>query len=144
AATADVPSITGLNLAVTPDPTTIAGAPTPTITVGAGPSAVAIDEADGIAVVTNETGNSVSLVSLVGLTKNTVIGTIAVGTAPTGVAVDDMLPQHLAYVVNSGSNSISVIDLSLATPAVTQTLSLASYAPGIIPIGTVPIAIGAN
>jgi DNA-binding beta-propeller fold protein YncE len=144
AATADLPSVTGLNLAVTPDPTTIAGAPTPTVTVGTGPSAVAIDEADGIAVVTNETSNNVSLVSLVGLSKNTVIGTIAVGSAPTGVAVDDMLPHHLAYVVNSGSNSISVIDLSLATPAVTQTLSLASYAPGIIPIGTVPFAIGAN
>ncbi len=144
AATADVPSISGLNLAVAPDPTTIAGAPTPTITVGAGPSAVAIDEADGIAVVTNEASNNVSLVSLVGVSRNTVIGTVAVGLAPTGVAVDDMLPHHLAYVVNSGSNSISVIDLSLATPAVTQTLSLASYAPGIIPIGTVPIAIGAN
>ncbi len=144
AAAAAVPSVTGLNLAVTPDPTTIAGAPTPTIAVGTGPSAVAIDEADGIAVVTNESTNNVSLVSLVGVSKNTVIGTVAVGLAPTGVAVDDMLPHHLAYVVNSGSNSISVIDLSLATPAVTQTLSLASYTPGIIPIGTVPFAIGAN
>jgi DNA-binding beta-propeller fold protein YncE len=144
AATAGVPSITGLNLAVTPDPASISGSPTPTISVGSGPSAVAIDQADGIAVVANKSSNSVSLVSLVGLSKNTVIGTITVGTAPTGVAVDDLLPQHFAYVVNSGSNSISVIDLSLATPAVTQTLSLGSYAPGIIPVGTVPFSIGAN
>jgi len=144
AATAGVPSISGLNLAVTPDPASISGSPTPTISVGSGPSAVAIDQADGIAVVASKTSNSVSLVSLVGLSQNTVIGTIAVGTAPTGVAVDDLLPHHLAYVVNSGSNSISVIDLSLATPAVTQTLSLSSYVPGIIPTGTVPFSIGAN
>jgi DNA-binding beta-propeller fold protein YncE len=142
AATAGVPSISGLNLAVTPDPALISGSPTPTISVGSGPSAVAIDEADAIAVVTNESSNSVSLVNLL---TNAVIGSaIPVGTAPTGVAVDDLLPHHLAYVVNSGSNSISVIDLSLATPAVTQTLSLSTYAPGIIPIGTVPFSIGAN
>ncbi len=144
AATAGVPSISGLNLAVTPDPATISGSPTPTISVGAGsgPSAVAIDEADGIAVIADTKNNSVSLVNL--LTNAVMGGAIAVGTAPTGVAVDDLLPHHLAYVVNSGSNSISVIDLSLATPAVTQTLSLSSYAPGLIPIGTVPFSIGVN
>jgi DNA-binding beta-propeller fold protein YncE len=142
AVTAGVPSMTGLNLAVTPDPTSISGSPAPTIAVGSGPSAVAIDEADGIAVVANTAGNSVSLVNL--LTNAVIGGAIAVGTAPTGVAVDDLLPHHLAYVVNSGSNSISVIDLSLATPAVTQTLSLGSYAPSLIPIGTVPFSIGAN
>jgi DNA-binding beta-propeller fold protein YncE len=142
AAAAGVPSISGLNLAVTPDPALISGSPTPTIAVGAGPSAVAIDEADGIAVVANTGSNSVSLVNLL---TNTVVGAaITVGTTPTGVAVDDLLPDHLAYVVNSGSDSISVIDLSLATPAVTQTLSLASYTPSIIPIGTVPFSIGVN
>jgi DNA-binding beta-propeller fold protein YncE len=142
AATAGVPSITGLNLAVTPDPTSISGSPTPTITVGSGPSAVAIDNADGIAVVANTASNSVSLVNMI--TNAPIGGAIAVGSLPTGVAVDDLLPHHLAYVVNSGSNSISVIDLSLATPAVTQTLLLSNYAPAIIPIGTVPFAIGVN
>ena len=144
AATAGVPSISGLNLAVTPDPATISGSPSPTISVGAGsgPSAVAIDEADGIAVIADTKSNSVSLLNL--LTNAVIGGAIAVGTAPTGVAVDDLLPHHLAYVVNSGSNSISVIDLSLATPAVTQTLSLTSYEPGLIPIGTVPFSIGVN
>jgi DNA-binding beta-propeller fold protein YncE len=142
AATAGVPSISGVNLGVTPDPASISGSPTPTIGVGLSPSAVAIDEADGIAVVANTGSNSVSLVNL--LTNAVIGGAITVGTAPTGVAVDDLLPDHLAYVVNSGSNSISVIDLSLATPAVTQTLSLGSYAPGLIPIGTVPFSIGAN
>ena len=143
AVTAGVPSISGLNLAITPDPASISGAPTPTIALGsAGPSAVAIDEADGIAVIANTKSNSVSLVNL--LTNAVIGGAIAVGSAPTGVAVDDLLPHHLAYVVNSGSNSISVIDLSLATPAVTQTLSLTSYIPGLIPVGTVPFSIGVN
>ncbi|HXO44668.1 MAG TPA: hypothetical protein VN846_04310 [Candidatus Cybelea sp.] len=142
AAAAGVPSMSGVNLAVTPDPALISGSPTPTIAVGAGPSAVAVDEADGIAVVANTGGNSVSLVNLL---TNTLIGAaIPVGISPTGVAVDDLLPDHLAYVVNSGSDSISVIDLSLPTPAVTQTLSLASYTPSIIPAGTVPFSIGVN
>src|SRR3984885_9982962 len=142
AVAAGVPSISGVNLAVTPDPALISGSPTPTIAVGAGPSAVAIDEADGIAVVANTGGNTVSLVNL--LTNALIGAAIPVGTSPTGVAVDDLLPDHRAYVVNSGSDSISVIDLSLPSPAVTQTLSLASYTPSIIPIGTVPFSIGVN
>jgi DNA-binding beta-propeller fold protein YncE len=142
AVTAGVPSITGLNLAVTPDPTSISGAPTSTINVGAGASAVAIDNADGIAVVANTTSGTVSLVSLI--TDTLIGGPITVGSLPTGVAVDDLLPHHLAYVVNSGSDSISVIDLSLATPAVTQTLLLSNYEPSIIPANTVPFSIGAN
>jgi YVTN family beta-propeller protein len=142
AAAAGVPSMSGLNLAVTPDPALIAGSPTPTLAVGSGPSAVAIDQADGIAVVANTGSNSVSLINL--LTNTVIGGPIPVGTAPTGVAVDDLLSHHLAYVVNSASDSISVIDLSLAPPAVTQTLSLASYTPSLIPIGTVPFSIGVN
>jgi DNA-binding beta-propeller fold protein YncE len=142
AATAGVPFLTGLNLAVTPDPTSISGAPTATIPAGAGASAVAIDNADGIAVIANTTSGTVSLINLI--TNTPIGGAIAVGALPTGVAVDDLLPHHLAYVVNSGSDSISVIDLSLATPAVTQTLLLSNYSPSIIPVGTVPFSIGAN
>lgn len=142
AATAGVQSITGLNLAVNPDPTSISGAPIAPISTGAGASAVAIDNADGIAVIANTTSGTVSLINLI--THALIGGAITVGSLPTGVAVDDLLPHHLAYVVNSGSDSISVIDLSLATPAVTQTLLLSNYAPGIIPVGTVPFSIGAN
>jgi DNA-binding beta-propeller fold protein YncE len=145
AVAAGVPSISGLNLAVNPSPSTISAAPATTITVGSSPSAVAVDYADGLVVVANSTSNTASVVSLVGGTKNTVIATIPVGANPTGVAVDDMmLPDHLAYVVNSGDNSISVIDLSLAIPAKIKTVLLNSFEPSIIPAGTIPFSIGAN
>ncbi len=139
---ATVPAFSGLNLAVNPNPNDVSTGPGAPLSVGAGPSAIAVDEADGIAVVANTTAGTVSLINLV---SDTVMGgPITVGTAPTGVAVDDFLPHHMAYVVNSGSNSVSVIDLSLSPPARVGTLSLASYEPSIIPTGTVPWTIGAN
>jgi hypothetical protein len=51
AATAGVPSLAGVNLAVAPAPgsASISGSPVANIPVGTNPSAVAIDEADGIA-----------------------------------------------------------------------------------------------
>jgi DNA-binding beta-propeller fold protein YncE len=143
AAAANVPSLTGLNLAVTPEPSSISGFPTPTIGVGGGPASVAIDYADALAVVANSTSNNISVVSLAGATKNTVIATIPAGATPTGVAVDDMIAGHLAYVVNSADNSITVIQLS-PTPAFVKTVSLNGYEPGIIPLLTVPFSIGAN
>jgi DNA-binding beta-propeller fold protein YncE len=144
---AGVPSLTGLNLAVNPDPSTISGSPTVNIPVGAtassAPSAVGIDFADGIAVVANTGENSVSLINM--RSDTLITKAIAVGAQPTGVAVDDMMvPHHLAYVVNSGDNSVSVIDLSLAAPANVGTLSLNSFEPSVIPSGTVPFAIGVN
>lgn len=135
-----VPSFSGLNLAVNPNPSDVSTGPGAPLAVGGGPSAIAIDEADGIAVVANKTSGSVTLINL---TTDTVITTINnVGAAPTGVAVDDMQqPDHMAYVVNSGDNSVAAIDLT--THAVT-TLSLAAYEPSLIPTGTVPWTIGVN
>ncbi|MGA8768582.1 MAG: hypothetical protein WB559_16320, partial [Candidatus Acidiferrales bacterium] len=144
AAAANVPSVTGLNLAVIPEANSISGTPNPTIPVGSSPSAVAIDYAEGYAVVANKSSNNVSIVSLVAPTANTVIATINVGSQPTGVGVDDLLPDHQAFVVNSADNSISVIDLSAKPPAFIKTVSLNTFEPGIIPLGTVPFAIGVN
>jgi DNA-binding beta-propeller fold protein YncE len=144
AVTAGVPSMTGLNLAVVPQASSISGAPNPTIPVGSSPSAVAIDYADGYAVVANNSSNNVSIISLVAPTKNTVIATINVGLQPTGVGVDDLMLDHRAYVVNSGDNSVSVIDLSAKPPVFIKTVSLNSFEPGIIPLGTVPFSIGVN
>ncbi len=129
-----------LNLAVTP--TTLSGAASAPISVGSGPAAVAVDEADGIAVVANSSSNTVTLIDLA--TDSVVGAPIAVGNDPTGVAVDDMLPNHMAYVVNSADNSVSAINLSLATPIVTETLELGPYAPSLIPVATVPYSIGVN
>jgi len=144
ASTPGAPSITGINLAVVPEASSISGAPNPLIAVGSSPSAVAIDYADGYAVVANQSTNNVSIISLVAPTANTVIATINVGSQPTGVGVDDLLSDHQAFVVNSGENSISVIDLSAKPPAFLKTVSLNSYEPGIIPLGTVPFSIGVN
>ena len=131
------PSTSSVNVAVTPAAVSaVTGTP---ISLGAStqPSAIAMDLADGIAVVAEKGANSVALVNV---GSNTVVATIPVGKAPTGVAVDDVLTDHLALVVNSGDNTVSVIDLSLSTPAVTKTLSLAGFTPSI----TYPVAIGIN
>ena len=139
AAAPPVPAFSGLNIAVNPNPSGIPGSPGATLSVGAGPSAIAIAKADGIAVVANTTDGTVTLINL---NTDGLIATIDVGSAPTGVAVDDMMqPHHMAYVVNSGDNSVSAIDLT--THAVT-TLSLAAYAPSLIPANTVPWTIGVN
>jgi YVTN family beta-propeller protein len=144
AAAAGVPSLTGLNLAVNPAPTSVAKAPNSTLPMGTtatpGSTAVAMDLADGLAVVANTKEGSVTIVNMV---TDAVGATIATGSMPTGVAVDDMAtPHHLAYVVNSADNTVAVIDL--VTVAKVATLSLASYEPSVIPSATVPYSIGVN
>jgi YVTN family beta-propeller protein len=103
------------NIAVEPPASTFqslaAGAP---IAVGSTPSAIAIDQADGVAVVANTGGNSVSIINIA---SNTVTQTVAVGNQPTGVAVDDGLSSPIAVVVNSKDNTVSTI-ANLSTNAV--------------------------
>lgn len=131
-----VTSISGLNVAVTPSPTLIPQSPiVPSIAVGTGPSAVAIDEADGIAVVANTGGNSISLINLA---TDSVTGTITVGNQPTGVAVDDMLADPVALVVNNADQTVSAVDLKTSNVA---TLNV-SIATGASP--PLPFAIGVN
>lgn len=116
------PSTSFANIAVTPAAGSLLTSPTATIGVGTNPSAIAVDEADGLAVVANTGANSVSIINL---GSNAVVSTVAVGTAPTGIAVDDAMPatlHNIAVVVNSGDNTLSTIDLT--TDAVTSTLTL--------------------
>jgi len=132
-----------VNLAI--QPTTIPTLPGTVITVGASPSAVAIDSALHLAVVTNQGGGSASLIDL---GSNTVVNTIGIPTVnngtstPTGVAIDDVadnqLSHDLALVVNNGDNSVTVIDL--VTRSVTQTIDLTPFTP----TGSAPIAVGIN
>ena len=104
-------STSGLNVAVTPNKDSIPGAPNVApIGVGADPSAVAMDEADGIAVVANEGDGTVTLVNVVTATK--VGAAISVGTNPTGVAVDDLLANPVALVVNNADQTVTAIDLA--------------------------------
>jgi YVTN family beta-propeller protein len=133
-------STSAVNIAVTPAAGTLLTSPVATVGVGATPSGIAIDEADGYAVVANMGSNSVSILNL-NANPPTLIANVAVGNSPTGVAVDDgfVAPLHpLALVVNNADNTVSVIDLSTFT--VTQTVSLA----GLTPQTSLPFSIGIN
>lgn len=133
-------STSAVNIAVTPAAGTLLTSPTATLGVGSSPSAIAVDEADGYAIVANTGSNSVSILNL-NTNPPALIANVAVGNMPTGVAVDDGLlaPLHrLALVVNSADNTLSVIDLSTFT--VTQTVSLA----GLTPSTSLPFSVGIN
>ncbi|HVB85710.1 MAG TPA: hypothetical protein VNK23_03475 [Candidatus Dormibacteraeota bacterium] len=133
---AGVIPVAGMNLAVTPDANLIASGPVAgPIAVGTEPTSVAIDKADGIAVIANTGSNNVTLVNL---TSRTAVGNIAVGIQPTGIAVDDQLPDPVALVVNSTDQTVTAIDL---TTQLTTTISV-SISAGSNP--SLPVAIGVN
>jgi YVTN family beta-propeller protein len=136
-----LPSVSAVNLAVTPNPPSIGTAPSVNIAVGTTPSAIAVDPVLNLAVVANTGDGSVSLIDLA---TNSVVKTIPnVGNKPTGIAIDDQLPDHIALVVNSGDNTVSAIDL--ATQSVVGTpLSVQIGAPPPPVAGPVSIAIGVN
>src|SRR6202522_4140633 len=133
------PGMSAVNIAVEPSTNSIPTAAQSSFGVGTSPQAIAVDPALGIAVIANKGSNNVSIINLA--TKTAVPGSpVAVGTAPTSVAIDDQLPNHIAAVINSADNTISVINLT--TLAVT-TLNLPNpnTAPNPAPV---PWAIGIN
>jgi DNA-binding beta-propeller fold protein YncE len=139
------PFMSALNLAVTPPLAAGPLSPTASVGVGSNPSAVAIDRADGLAVVTNTgdgtSNGSVSLIDLTAITPS-VVATITVGKGPIGVAVDDLLPHPLALVVNSVDQTVSTIDLDAAVRAVVGTpLSVSIDSGSSAPL---PYSIGIN
>ena len=132
-------------------PTQSCNAPAPipcTLTVGGNPAAVAINAATGLAVIANKGSNDITLIDLtagIPVVVATSICTGSVGavsapcpgtaTAPLSVAVDDL--RNIALVANSGTNTLSVVDLS--AHAVT-----AIIASGPTGISGVPKAVGIN
>ena len=93
------------------------GADVATVTLGSPSFGVAIT-ADGIgAYVTNA---DLGTVSLIDATTNTVSASVTVGIVPFGVAIT---PDGSAYVANSGSDTVSVID---ATATVSATIAVGS------------------
>ncbi len=125
--------VTSTNLAVRPaygppatsQSTIAASAP---LTVGSQPSAVAINQATGIAVVANQASNDVTLIDMTQTPPKVVVASIctetvgdtgpcgaadaaSLKTGPTSVAVDDLLNE--ALVANNASGTVSVIDLNL-------------------------------
>jgi DNA-binding beta-propeller fold protein YncE len=141
AASLGQPSLSTINIAVTPASIPPAPGPNATISLGGStqPTAIAMDLADGIAVVTEEDQNAVALINV---SNGTVIKTISVGAQPTSVAVDDLLPHPLAVVVNSGDDTLSVIDLTTESVSTgnQSAISLAAFTPTI----SKPVAIGIN
>lgn len=121
---------TATNLAVRPSGTpNVLGAPIP---VGSQPSAIAINAATGIAVVSNRCSNTLTRIDMATLAT---IGTaIPVGTYPTGVAVDDL--RNLAVVANNGNNtgcpgaagtpSLSIVDLAAGAVSATITANISA------------------
>ncbi len=131
-----IPSQAALNLAVTP--TAISGGSIASATVGTNPSAIAIDYADGEAVVANKGAGTVSIINLT--TKLVVPPAIGVGNMPTGVAVDDLLPDPVALVVNSADQSVTAIDLSTKNKTtISVSISAAANPPLPFSVGINPI-----
>ncbi len=131
------PSISAVNLGVTPDPSLIPTGPVAgPIAVGTNPSAVAMDESRGVAVIANKGSNSISLLTLSSLSVTTVI----VGNQPTGVAVDDFLADPVALVVNSADQTVTAVDLvtlNQTTPPLNVSISSGPTPP-------LPFSVGVN
>lgn len=76
-----------------------------TISVGMGPWGVSVLNNMDLVYVTNNSGNTVTVMDAL---EMAVTATIGVGSSPMGIATP--LNGNFAYVVNNGDNSISVID----------------------------------
>lgn len=129
-----------INISVEPSANSIPTAPQSSFGVGTSPQAIAIDPALGLAVVVNRGSNNVSIINLA--TKTAVPGTpVMVGNAPTSVAIDDQLPNHIAVVTNGGDNTLSVINLTTFAVSATLNLPNPNTSPNPAPV---PYAIGIN
>jgi YVTN family beta-propeller protein len=123
-----------VNVAVEPALSSNPASVVATAAVGTNPGAVAVDQANGMAVVANTGSNSISLVDLTACSGGTcpAATTVAVGNKPTGVAVDSL--HDLAIVVNQGDKTLSIVDLASKTVKETVTL----------PSSFVPFSVGEN
>src|SRR5437667_1255230 len=92
----------------------------------------------GVAVVTNNGSNSVSILDLVNAVpvadSTGKALTVTVGTAPRGLAIDQ--ETNLAVVANTGSNTVTTIDLTPLTANPIGTLT-----PSSVPVDQNPIAV---
>ncbi len=101
----------------------------------------------GVAVVTNNGSNTVSLIDLMNAVP--VMDTsatppapivVTVGTAPSGVAIDQ--ETNLAVIANSTSNTVSTIDLTpIAQDPSNSSKTMGKLAPGVVAVDQNPIAV---
>ena len=92
--------------------------------VGDFPAGVAIDTLRKTALVTNQSGDSVSVLNLQNLE---IQARIAVGRSPVDIAIDQA--KNLAVVANPGSNNVSVI--SLATNQLVKQIRVGRFPVGL-------------
>ncbi|WP_245813926.1 YncE family protein [Rhodococcus marinonascens] len=101
-----------------------------TVTVGNAPFGVAVTPDGSFAYVTNNVGNSVSVID-----TDTVVGApIPVGTNPLGVAITP--DGTRTYVTNTGDNTVSVIDTGTNTVIETVPVGIGPSGVAITPDGT--------
>jgi len=101
----------------------------------------------GVAVVTNNGSNTVSLIDLVNAAQvmdNSATPpapiVVTVGTAPSGVAIDQ--ETNLAVIANSTSNTVSTIDLTpIAQDPNNSSKTIGKLAPGVVAVDQNPTAV---
>jgi YVTN family beta-propeller protein len=117
----------------------------PAATVGAEPSGVAVDTANNSVYVTNQGPGTVSVLAANTCNSNDNGGchspaaTIHVGASPAGVAIDQATAT--AYVTNSGSNTVSVIDA--ATCNATDQAGC-GQTPATVTVGSSPLGVAVD
>lgn len=125
------------------------------VTVGTNPQGIGIWQHKGLAVVANNGSNSASILDLTPLTQNPPKTPVKIvpditnatgtggglGTNPTGVAVNEA--TGAAIVTNTGSNTISMINLGLLFPQPTTPPTPAPTTLTAAPVGGIqsPIAV---
>jgi DNA-binding beta-propeller fold protein YncE len=87
-----------------------------------------------VAVVTNNSANTVTILDLASLAPVAGVTDVAVGTAPSGVAINP--ETNLAVVANSGSNSVSTLDLTPLTKS-----PIGALTPSTVAVNQNPIAV---
>jgi DNA-binding beta-propeller fold protein YncE len=88
----------------------------------------------GVAVVTNNSTNTVSILDLVNLAQVAGVTDVAVGTKPSGVAINQ--ETNLAVIANSGDGTVSTLDLTPLTASPIGKLTTA-----IAAVDSNPIAV---
>jgi DNA-binding beta-propeller fold protein YncE len=132
------------------NPANILNQPLKTIATGATPTGVAVLPSlayhgqpagtSGVAVVTNNGSNTVSILDLVNAVPVLDNSTppkpivVSVGTNPSGVAIDQ--ETNLAVIANTGDNTANTIDLTPLTANPIGTLT-----PGLVSVDQNPIAV---
>jgi hypothetical protein len=109
-----------------------------TIPTGNSPSGVAVSQRYGLAVVSNYSDGTASVLDLIAGTQK--VPAVTVGSKPMGVAISD--DTGVALLANSGSNTVSEINLApLFPPPGSSTAAPTTLTAIAIGVDTAPIAV---